>query len=157
MHVKVTYRERLLPKWWVFVFVLSIIGMLSIAYGAAISAPVGWLMFLVLATLISIAMFTSSPIIEVSDSLRVESAHLPFSSIASVHTLDATQTREARRSPVDATRFVTVKTWAAADAVLVILDDPADPHPAWLVSSRHPEQLMAAINASTHAGGSTPS
>lgn len=38
--------------------------------------------------------------------------------------------------------------------VLVAVDDPADPAPYWLISSRHPDDLAAAINAhrSTHEG-----
>lgn len=38
--------------------------------------------------------------------------------------------------------------------VLVPVEDPADPTPYWLVSSRHPDELAAAINAhrTTHEG-----
>lgn len=148
-----SYRERLLPKWWVFVFVASLIAMLSIAYGAAISPPVGWLMFLVL-TLGSIAaMVTSSPVIEVSDVLAVDHARLPLAFIGEVAVLDATQTREARSRRISATNFVLVKSWASSQSVLVTLTDPDDPHPAWLVSSRHPHELIEAISARTASAG----
>ena len=36
--------------------------------------------------------------------------------------------------------------------VLVTVDDPADPTPYWLISSRHPDELAAAINRSTLEG-----
>jgi hypothetical protein len=32
-------------------------------------------------------------------------------------------------------------------AVQVLLDDPADPTPYWLVSTRHPERLAATLLA----------
>ena len=31
--------------------------------------------------------------------------------------------------------------------VLVVLDDPEDPTPYWLVSSRRPEKVLAALRA----------
>jgi hypothetical protein len=31
--------------------------------------------------------------------------------------------------------------------VLVVLDDPDDPTPYWLVSSRHPERVLSALRA----------
>lgn len=148
-----TYRERLLPKWWAFVFIASLIAMLSVAYGAAISAPVGWIMFFALSALTGIGMITSSPVIEVSDVLAVDQARLPLAFVGQVDVLNSTRTREVRNQRSEALNFVLVKTWAASESVLVQVTDPDDPHPAWLVSSRHPHQLTAAINARTAAGG----
>ncbi|MPN07380.1 hypothetical protein SDC9_154650 [bioreactor metagenome] len=34
--------------------------------------------------------------------------------------------------------------------VEVTLADPADPHPYWLISSRHPEELADAIRRAAH-------
>ncbi|MDO9485100.1 MAG: DUF3093 domain-containing protein [Actinomycetota bacterium] len=142
------YRERLLPKWWVFVFITSLIAMLSIAYGAAISALVGWLMFLGITALTSLAMFFGSPVIAVSDVLEVAHARLPLQYVDAVQVLSSEQTRDARSRRVDARNFVLVKSWAASQSVLVTLNDPNDPHPAWLISSRHPAELMSAISSS---------
>ncbi len=127
--------------------------MLSIAYGAAIDASVGWIMFAVLASLAGVGMYTSSPIIEVTDVLAVDQARLPLMYVAEVSVLDSTQTREARSRRTDASNFVLVKSWAASQSILVTLNDPKDPHPAWLVSSRHPLELLAAINANIAATG----
>lgn len=148
-----SYRERLLPKWWVFVFIASLIAMLSIAYGAAISPPVGWLMFFGLTSLSIVGMITSSPVIEVTDVLAVDQARLPLAFIGDVAVLDAAATREARSRRISATNFVLVKSWAASQSVLVNLTDPDDPHPAWLVSSRHPQELMEAISGRTASTG----
>jgi hypothetical protein len=43
--------------------------------------------------------------------------------------------------------FVALRPWSAPAGVLVRLDDPEDPHPAWLFTSRHPVRLAAAITA----------
>jgi hypothetical protein len=31
--------------------------------------------------------------------------------------------------------------------VLVVLDDPEDPTPYWLISTRHPERVLAALRS----------
>ena len=147
------YRERLLPKWWVFVFVSALIAMLSIAYGAAISAPVGWIMFIALAGFAGIGMVTSSPVIEVSDVLSVDHARLPLSCVGEASVLSSDQTRELRHRPDQARNFVLVKSWAASQSVLVTVNDADDPHPAWLVSSRHPHELRSAIDAAAASTG----
>ena len=151
--MKSTYRERLLPKWWVFVFVGSIIAMLSIAYGSAISATVGWIMFIAIAGLSCIGMVAGSPVIEVSDVLAVDHARLPLAFIGDVEVLDSMQTRDLRSRRQAARNFVRVKSWAASSSELVTGTDPDDPHPAWLVSSRHPAQLMDAIRSGCGIGG----
>ncbi len=151
--MKSAYRERLLPKWWVFLFVLALIAMLSIAYGAAISAPVGWIMLLVLSALAGLGMFTSSPVIEVSDALAVDHARLPLAWVGEVSVLDPAQTRALRGQREAARNFVLVKSWAASESVLVNVTDPEDPHPAWLVSSRHPQELKAAITSAMPSAG----
>ena len=141
------YRERLLPKWWVYFLAAGLIAMLSIAYGAAISATVGWVMFIVAYGLLALAMTAGSPVIEVSDVLRVDAARLPMTSIAHTEVLDAHATRDSRRSREHAQDFTLLKLWSSTKAIAVTLDDPSDPHPGWLISTRHPRALKMAIDA----------
>ncbi len=37
------FRERLLPRWWAWLLAYSFVGMIAIAYGAALGATIGWL------------------------------------------------------------------------------------------------------------------
>ena len=37
--------------------------------------------------------------------------------------------------------------------VLLVLDDPDDPTPYWLISTRHPEKVLAALQMSDAAQG----
>ena len=147
------YRERLLPKWWVYFLAASLIAMLSIAYGAAISATVGWVMFIVGYGILAFAMSAGSPVIEVSDVLRVDAARLPFTSIANTEVLDSDATRDARRSREHARDFTLLKLWSSTTAIAVTLDDPADPHPGWLISTRHPIALKEAIDGAQARSG----
>ena len=40
--------------------------------------------------------------------------------------------------------FVAIRPWIGP-GVQIILDDPDDPTPYWVVSTRHPRRLMAAM------------
>ncbi|MFA7324824.1 MAG: DUF3093 domain-containing protein [Candidatus Nanopelagicales bacterium] len=150
------YRERLRPKWWVFILLGALIAMLSIAYGAAISATVGWVMFLVIAGLVFVGITTSAPIIEVTDVVRVDAARLPVKFIDQVTALDAAATREARRSRDRALDFVLVKMWSSTTAVAFTVTDESDPHTGWLISTRHPVELKSAIEIAQAASGTEP-
>lgn len=110
-------------------------------------------MFITLAVLVGVGIFTSSPVIEVSDVLAVDHARLPMACVGEVAVLDSMQTREVRNRRTEALNFVMVKTWAASESVLIKVTDPDDPHPAWLISTRHPGELTAAINARATSAG----
>jgi hypothetical protein len=151
-----TYRERLLPKWWVYGLAAGLVAMLSIAYGAAYDAAIGWLMFAVIFGLLALVMTTGSPIIEVNDGLRVDTARLPISCIGTVEILDPTQTREARRSRSHALDYTLLKLWSSTSSIAVSVEDTNDPHPGWLFSTRHPERIAAAVHNLRQSSGFTP-
>ena len=46
--------------------------------------------------------------------------------------------------------FVVLPAWMARSAVLLSIADPGDPHSAWLVATRHPDELISAL---AQAGG----
>ena len=144
------YRERLLPQWWAWLVAAAPIGMLAIAYGAALGigpglavgvgglAVGGWLLWI------------SSPVVSVDlHGFTAAGAHLPSASIADVQVVDRAQIRTLRGPGSDARIFVVLRPWSAHAAVLVNLDDADDPHPAWLVSSRHPVRLQESLNTRT--------
>ena len=142
------YRERLLPKWWAWLLMIAFVGMLAIAYGAALGARTGWIVGILGGSVALALVLTTVPLIDVEDdSLRVSGAVLPSSSISAVRAVDGAQMRELQGPGADARTFVALRPWAASGGVLVTLDDPEDPHPAWLISSRHPDRLAAAVAA----------
>ena len=150
-----SYRERLLPQWWVYVLAAGLVAMLSIAYGSAYDAVIGWLMFAVIFGLLALVMTTSSPIIEVGDGLRVDTARLPISCIGTVEILDPIQTREARRSRSHALDYTLLKMWSSTSSMAIGVKDTNDPHPGWLFSTRHPERIAAAIHDLRPSSGLT--
>jgi len=73
-------------------------------------------------------------------------AHLPLTLTGEVRALDAGATREELGPRLDARAYVLLRAWART-AVRVEVADPADPTPYWLVSTRRPADLAAAITA----------
>jgi len=76
----------------------------------------------------------------------VDDARLPLGVIADVVALDAAGKRELLGVGAHPMAFVVQRPWIGG-AVQVLLDDPADPTPYWVVSTRHPVELATALLA----------
>ena len=58
------------------------------------------------------------------------------------------------RPALDPAAYVLHRNWVGP-MVLVVLDDPDDPTPYWLVSTRHPDKVLSALRdggEAAHAG-----
>jgi Kef-type K+ transport system membrane component KefB len=86
--------------------------------------------------------------------LRAGRARLPLTAIGDAEPLDASAMRDARRHG-DPRDYLVLRAWSSRRGVAVAVADPRDPHPRWLISSRHPEQLAQAIRAACHHRGCT--
>jgi hypothetical protein len=140
--------ERLLPRWWVLVVVAIPVTMLAVAYGSAYGNGVGLAVGLIGGVIAGWLLWISAPVITMdAEFLCAGSARLPTASIGGAELVDRAQIRALRGPGSDARVFVVLRPWSARDGVLVNLDDELDPHPAWLLSSRHPQRLLDAIAA----------
>ncbi|PRY24649.1 Protein of unknown function (DUF3093) [Pseudosporangium ferrugineum] len=77
---------------------------------------------------------------------QVDDARLPLWAIGDVLALDADGKREALGVGSHPLAFVVQRPWIKG-AVQVVLDDPADPTPFWVISTRHPVELATALLA----------
>lgn len=143
------HRERVVPgpAWWLVVGAL--VAMLAIAYGAALGSAIGALVAVVLAGLAVVAMWRSSPTIEVGPwGIAAGGADLPVDGIESARVIRGADFEVARRgmdATVPVSSYSVVPAWAPRSAVVVYLSDADDPHRAWLLASRHADRLLAAI------------
>ena len=71
-------------------------------------------------------------------------AHVPLSHLGGAEALDKDATRRVHGIDADARAFLVTRPYIKR-SVKVTLDDPRDPTPYWLISSRHPRQLAAAL------------
>lgn len=141
------YRERLWPSLWVWILMLALTASVGIAYGAAYGAAIGLITFLPLAALAGLGLVLASPRVEITATeLMAGPARIPISSLSRCAALDSGQTAAAL-TLADPTLFLLVRPWNVRTGVLIELDDPEDPHTAWLVCSRRPEQMAEALDA----------
>ena len=73
-------------------------------------------------------------------------ATLPLWAVGGITVLDAAGARAARGAEADPLAFFLIRGYVPA-MIQVVVDDPDDPVPYWLVSTRHPEELAAALSA----------
>lgn len=130
--------------WWITVAVL-IVAMVSVAYGAALGAGVGWIVFVVGAGLVVAGTRAATTTIVVDDrSLRVGRALVPLSALGPVRVLTSDDMARARRGldpQVHDTVFTRQPPWGPSQGIWVQVTDDSDPHSGWLVASRHAEDL----------------
>jgi hypothetical protein len=79
--------------------------------------------------------------------LHVDDARLPMSAVAEVQVLEPVAYSDALGVALHPLAFVVQRPWIGR-GVRVVLDDPEDPTPYWIVSSRRPDRLKAALTAS---------
>jgi hypothetical protein len=147
------YAERLGLPWWWWLAGLALAGLLAAELWLGATGFRAWLPFVLLppATVGALAWLGRIRVAVADGELRVDDARLPVRHVADVVPLDAAGRREVLGVGADPLAFVVQRPWIAG-AVQVVLDDPADPTPFWVVSTRHPVELAAALRAARDAG-----
>lgn len=139
------FRERLTVPiiWWVLA------GLFSLSVLVAVGTYLGpaWGLGTSIATLlVAAAIFGSAAILISVDEqeIRVGRASIEHAYIATCRALDAEQTRRRTGAEADARAHLVLRPYIKT-TVEITLDDPEDPVPYWLVSTRHPQRLAAAL------------
>ena len=144
----VVYREQLRTPWWWYVVALGVAGLIAGEFrlsGADLTVWVPFCTLLPLAAVIVWWLGRSS--LEISGGeLRVRGAHLPLRDVSGVVSLDAETLRRVVGREGDPSAFVSIRPWIGG-GVQLWLDDPEDPTPYWVVSTRHPERVVQAVRA----------
>lgn len=146
------YSERLwVPIWW-WLAGLGVAGLLAAEIHMGAPGLFAWLPYVLLFPFPVWGLLWLSRLrVEVVDGapgspgeLRVGRARLPLDVISRVAVVPGTAKSAALGRQLDPTAFVQHRTWVKP-MVLIVLDDPEDPTPYWLVSTRHPEKLAAEL------------
>lgn len=149
-----TYEERLAVPWWAWPA--------GIALAVLLAAPVhgghgGLRAVLPYAVAVPVALLglalASRGRVQVRDGvLHVPGARVPLSQLGAVRALDAERTRRLLGPTADLRAHVVHRPWLRR-SVQVWIEDPDDDTPYWLVASRRPEQLAAAVREGVTAAG----
>jgi hypothetical protein len=140
--------ERLRLSWWMWPAALAVDTIVAFEILLGFPALPAWVPFAVLFPLTAAGLVRAGRLrVEVTaGEFLVDDARLPVAVIADVVALDATGKREALGVGAHPLAFVIQRPWIGP-AVQVLLDDPADPTPYWVISTRRPVQLATALLA----------
>lgn len=145
------YLERLHPSiaFWLLVPVAALLaGASAVPLGGWVAVGAG----VVSAAAVAALLGWRTPVIRVDDAgLHAGRALLDPPSIGAVEPLDRDRTRQAMGPELRADAYVLHRAWVPC-AVRVAVDDSEDPTPYWLVSTRRPEALAAALEQRRGSG-----
>ena len=147
------YAERLALPWWMWPVALVVDAILAVEAVLGFDGLAIWVPFAVLVPLTAAGLLWLGRLrVTVADGeFRVDDARLPVSFVADVVALDTEGKREALGVGAHPLAFVIQRPWVGP-AVQVLLDDPADPTPYWVISTRRPVELATAILAAKGDG-----
>jgi Protein of unknown function (DUF3093) len=138
------YRERLLPGPMIFVIAALLIPA-SLLVFLPINPTLGVICAFVLYGACVILLIISSPWIEVTDvALLAGRARLPLPNVGDATGFAGTEATQQRGPKLDARAWLVIRGWISP-VVKVDVMDASDPTPYWLVSTRHPNDLIAAL------------
>ena len=140
------HSERLRVSWWMWPAVLTVDAIVGLEVLIGFPGLPAWVPFAVLLPLTAAVLLRAGRIrvAVTGGEFQVDDARLPVSVIADVVALDAAGKREALGVGSHPLAFVIQRPWVGP-AVQVLLDDPADPTPYWVISTRRPVELATAL------------
>ncbi len=139
--------------WWPLGFALA--ALIAFEVNLGVAALPDWLPFAILFTVAAGALLwlgrveiqvTADSEVGGQVELWAGQAHLPVTVIARSAEIARSAKSAALGRQLDPAAYVLHRAWVGP-MVLVVLDDPDDPTPYWLVSCRHPERVLSALRS----------
>lgn len=140
----VLYRERLGPSLWLLV-AAALCGPMAALVFTPVDPTVALIVGAAVAALIVVALVAASPVVEVGDGmLRAGRARIEVRHLGEAEGFTGEEARRKRGVELHPRAWHLIR--GGIDPVVVIpLEDPDDPVPVWVVSTRTPDRLIAAI------------
>lgn len=150
------FQERLWVPWWWWPFAAVVIAMFvaEVIPGLPGSWQV-WSGVIITAIVVSwLVTVGIAPVGVNAQGLHAGAATLPYSAVGAVRVVEPT-TRKALLGP-SATdgAYLLTRDWIRGSVYVEVVGDD-DPTPYWLVSTRHPERLAAALRRADDDGPAT--
>lgn len=146
-HCPAEHAERLWPAAWVWVTCLLVAASAGLIVLGVLGVGVAIVVAVVAMAAAAAALAATSVVVAVGGGeLRAGRAHVPVSVIGRVRALDPAAMSALRGREADTRAYLCQRGWIAR-GVLVEITDPHDPVPYWLVSSRTPQRLVAALES----------
>lgn len=153
------YRERLWPAAWLWVVAAGTAATFGVIFLPAGGPVVSVVMGLTGAAGLTALLAWWSPVLQVVEPepglgwwLRAGAARIPLAALGEVERLDPAAMTAAMGPELDARSHRCIRGWVAT-GVRVVVADERDVTPYWLVSTRHPDRLAAALARATASEG----
>lgn len=142
----VLYNEKLRPNFWIWLVSAGLSGA-GILVFAPISMAAGFTAAVVLFVIIAVLLVLSTPAITVTSStLRVGRATIERRFVGTAAAFRGNEATAERGTRLNGLAFLCIRGWIDP-VVRIEITDPSDRTPYWLTSSRHPDQLVAALQS----------
>ena len=146
MDASPSYRERLVPSWWMYVALLLVVPALLLVF-LPIDRTLGAIAAGVLYLGAVLALWLGAPRVEVAGgTLRAGRATIDASLLGEPEALAGPEARLAMGRGWEASAHHITVPWTRGLVRVPVLDE-ADPTTAWVMSSRRPAALANAIRA----------
>ena len=146
------YRERLcVPfSWWLVV--TACVALLGTTLWAGLSLTWAILIYAVLeaAGALMLLAWGAATVVVSNTDLRAGPQRLPLASVAEVAALDREQTSALRGPRADPAAYLLVRPYLPCAVYVAVQDRPAE-RPYWLIGTRRPAELAAAIERGRNA------
>jgi hypothetical protein len=144
-HEKNVYSEVVRPPFWLIAFVFFLLGSLALSIWAAFDNPAGQIsLALAIVALFTIATKVAMKIDVTENELRISGAHIDRMYLGHVRELSVDEMRLTRGRNADPAAFLAIRFWQP-HGIKIEIEDPRDPTPYWLVSSKRAALLAKAL------------
>jgi hypothetical protein len=141
--------------WWWWPLGFGLAALIAFEVNLGVAALPDWLPYATLFTVAAGALLwlgraeirvTAGSEVGAGAELWASDAHLPVTVIARSAEIPRSAKSAALGRQLDPAAYVLHRGWVGP-MILVVLDDPDDPTPYWLVSCRHPERVLSALRS----------
>jgi hypothetical protein len=140
------YRERWIAPWWWWLSALGLGVLVAAEVHGGAAGLRAWLPYAVAPPLaLALLALGSRGRVTVQDEvLHVPGARIELAALAGPVVLDREALRQQTGPMADRRAFVVSRPWLHTGVRVMVTDD-ADPTPYWVIGSRHPDRLAAAL------------
>ncbi|MEO6886458.1 MAG: DUF3093 domain-containing protein [Jatrophihabitantaceae bacterium] len=137
------YREALRTPWWWYLVSLFVASLLAAEFHVAGFRLTDWIPFGTMLPLsVLLVWWLGHSRLEISNSeVHVRGAHLPLKYVTGAIALDAATLRRVVGREGDPAAYLSIRPWIGP-GVQLWLDDPEDPTPYWVISTRRPQHVV---------------
>jgi hypothetical protein len=156
------YVEQLRTPWWWYLGAVGVALLLSAEFAAAVPARLAWTPFVVLlpGSVLFVWRLSSGRIAVAGGTVRAGARGIAVADVEQAIDLTPVELRRLVGRHGDPLAFTYIRSWIGP-GVQLVLRPPAEPvrqaleeseqypEPYWVLSTRHPDRLLAALQATT--------